>query len=118
MLEVEHKDEITICRAGGKLTKNDYDAAMPEIEHEIEQAERPLRMLIQLEDLQGWEIGALWEDLKFDARHYDDFGRIAVLGDSDVERWGTVLSKPFTGAEVKYFDRADRAAAEAWLKSD
>lgn len=117
MIQVEHKDEITVCRVAGTLTRDDYDAAMPEIEHEIEMADRPLRLLIHLDDLRGWEIGALWEDLKFDARHYNDFGRIAVLGDSDVERWGTVLSKPFTGAEVKYFDRDDRADAEAWLRA-
>src|SRR3546814_1528182 len=70
--------------------------------------------MIVLEDFRGWDIAALWEDLKFDARHSGDFGRIAVLGESKLEEWGAALSKPFLGSEIRYFDINERPAARAW----
>lgn len=116
MITIEHdRDDYLVCRVSGKLTEADYDAAIPEIENALKLREGPLRMMILLEDFRGWEIGALWQDLKFDVRHADDFGRIAVLGDSTLEEWGTTLSNPFFGAEMRYFDLQDRTAARAWL---
>src|SRR3546814_11620366 len=70
--------------------------------------------MIVLEDFRGWDIAALWEDLKFDARHSGDFGRIAVLGDSTLEEWGPALSKPFLGSELRSFDINERPASRAW----
>jgi hypothetical protein len=116
MITIEHdRDNYLICRVSGKLSKSDYDAAVPEIENALKMRGEPLRMMILLEDFRGWEIGALWEDLKFDVKHGNDFGRIAVLGDSTLEHWGTTLSKPFLGSEMRYFDLQERAAARAWL---
>lgn len=116
MITIEHdRDDYLVCRVSGTLTKADYDAAVPEIENELALHDAPLRLMIVLEDFQGWEIAALWQDLKFDVRHARDFSRIAVLGDSTLEEWGTALSKPFFGAEMKYFDLQQRAAARAWL---
>ena len=117
MIQIEHdRSEYLVIRAGGTLSKQDYEAAVPEIENALRQrAGRPLRVLILLEGFRGWEIDALWQELKFDMRHNDDFGRIAVVGDSRVQEWGTKLSKPFFDAELRYFDEAEREAAEAWL---
>lgn len=116
MITIEHdRDAYLVCRVSGKLTKADYDAAIPEIENELKLNDRPLRIMVVLEDFRGWEIGALWQELKFDVRRGSDFGRVAVLGDSTLEEWGTTLSKPFFGSEVRYFDLQERATARAWL---
>lgn len=48
-------------------------------------AQGPLHVLVRLEDFQGWEIGALWKDLRFDAKYKGDIGRIAVLGETTLE---------------------------------
>ncbi len=116
MITIEHhRDDYLVCRASGKLTRSDYDAAVPEIENALRLNKGALRVLIVLEDFRGWDIGALWEELRFDIRHGDDFGRIAVIGEKKLEEWATRISKPFFGAEVRYFDRAEREAAEKWL---
>jgi hypothetical protein len=116
MIVIEHdREDFLVCRVSGTLTKADYDAAVPELENELQLHGRPLRLMIVLEDFRGWEIEALWAELRFDIAHGDDFGRIAVVGESGLEEWGTRLSKPFFGSEVRYFDRSDRAAAAAWL---
>lgn len=117
MITIEHDTEdYLICRASGILSKADYDAAVPELENALAMRERPLRLLILLEDFRGWEVGAFWEDLKFDVKHGDDFGRIAVVGESKLEEWGTRLSKPFVGSEMRYFDQEDVSDALAWLE--
>lgn len=116
MITIEHdRENYLVCRVSGRLTEADYEAAVPEIENALVLRDEPLRMMIVLEDFRGWDIAALWEDLKFDIRHSSDFGRIAVLGDTKLEEWGTHLTKPFLGSEMRYFDLKDRPAARAWL---
>lgn len=44
-------------------------------------------MLIELSpDFTGWDPGGIWRDLKFDAKHKDSFGRIAIVGDAQTAR--------------------------------
>lgn len=123
MITIEHapeRDEITI-RASGTLTIKDYRTAIPEIEHAMELAEGPLDVMLRLEDFQGWalgqgwEIGALWNELTFHFRHRGAFRRIAVVGESRVEDWGTSLWAPFAEAEVRFFMTGQDDEAETWL---
>ncbi|WP_029058926.1 STAS/SEC14 domain-containing protein [Stappia stellulata] len=117
MIVIEHvtgKDLIVI-RASGTLTTQDYESAVPELEHALDLANGALRVLVRLEDFRGWEIGALWQELKFDLKHLNDFGRIAVVGEGRLEDWATRLSAPFTKAETRFFPLEKEAEAHAWL---
>ena len=118
MIIIEHRRgvDLIVVRASGTLTTKDYEAAIPELKHAMELSEGPLRVLIRLEDFHGWEIGALWRELKFDLKYRDDFGRIAVVGESSLEKWGTTLSAPFAKAEMRFFPLSREEEAEAWLK--
>lgn len=116
MIKIEHdRDNYLVLRVSGELGRADYEAAVPELENELALRKGPLRLMVVLEDFRGWDIAGFWQELKFDAKHASDFGRIAVLGDSSLEEWGTALSKPFFGSELRYFDLEDRATARAWL---
>ena len=116
MLTIEHDpDGYLVCRAAGRLTRADYEAAIPVLENAIRIATAPLRIMVVLEGFQGWDIDALWQELRFDLRHRDDLGRVAILGESKLEEWLSRLSKPFFDAEIRYFDSADRTAARDWL---
>ena len=66
-----------------------------------------IALLVELIDFKGWTAGALWEDTKFAARHFNDIDRLAVVGDARWEKGITVFIKPFTKAQVKYFDMKD-----------
>jgi hypothetical protein len=114
-IEQGEDENFVTLRAAGKLTPTDYDAAVPEIENLLDLEGKPLRLMIRLEEFRGWELGALWDELRFDVKHHDDFGRIAVVGDSKWQEWGTRLSNPFFGGEVRYFDWDDMDEARAWL---
>ena len=74
-----------------------------------------LRMLVEMYDFHGWIGGALWEDTKFDAKHFNDVERLAIVGETKWEKGMTVFCKLFTTAEVRYFDHTKTAEAWDWL---
>ncbi len=117
MITVQHdrNRDIIDIRASGTLTTDDYEHAVPEIKHAMELSRGPLRVKLSLEDFRGWEIGALWHELEFDLKYLGDFGRIAVVGETTLEEWGTTLSAPFTTAEMRYFPTEKEAEADRWL---
>lgn len=118
MITIEHdRDEFLVIRASGKLTSIDYDAAIPEIENAMSLHRGKSNLLVLLEDFRGWEPEAAWKDLRFDLKHFGDFGRIAVVGEGPLEKWMTRLSAPLTGAQIRYFDRTRTDEARAWLSS-
>lgn len=117
MIEIEHPNEdgIITIRASGKLTGNDYSAAVPELEQAVEKMDR-LRLLVRLEDFRGWDIEGFWKELQFDTGHLSEPGRIAVVGETELEKWGTELSAPFASAEIEYFPFEKLDEARHWVK--
>lgn len=58
----------------GKLTRADYDEFVPVIESEMKKGK--VKILFSMHDFSGWDVSALWEDIKFDMKH---FGEIDAL---------------------------------------
>ncbi len=116
MLTVERRpDGILHIRADGQLTTEDYAQFVPRFER---LAEPSSRMLIELgPDFTGWTVPALWRDLKFDAEHGDQFGRMAVIGDKKWEKWGVEASDPVFPGEMRFFEVDRRDEAEAWVSA-
>ena len=52
---------------------------MPEFERLLRQHGR-LRVLVDMSDFHGWEGSAVWEDIKFDIKHFADIERAAMVG--------------------------------------
>ncbi|MGD8329044.1 MAG: STAS/SEC14 domain-containing protein [Acidobacteriota bacterium] len=98
----------------GKLTKEDYEYFVPYIDERVEE-QGSIDMLVELVDFHGWTVGAAWEDTKFGGKHFADIDRLAIIGDSKWEEGLALFCKPFTKAEVRYFERSDRSEAEAWI---
>ncbi len=99
----------------GKLHDEDYHAFVPQVERVIER-EGTARLLAHFHDFHGWDLHALWDDIKFSTKHCNDVERIAMVGDSTWQEWMSKVCKPFTKAKVEYFDNLD--AAWAWLKEE
>ena len=98
----------------GKLSREDYQQFVPEVERLV-QAHGKIRMLVEMHGFHGWTAGALWQDLKFDARHFTDIERVAMVGENQWQHMLAVFSKPFTAAKVRYFNHAEIEQARAWL---
>tara|TARA_R110000850_G_scaffold233259_2_gene358181 strand:- start:797 stop:1156 length:360 start_codon:yes stop_codon:yes gene_type:complete len=114
LIEVDEGKVLEITLSG-KLTKADYETFTPEVERLIAEHGK-LRLLVSMTDFHGWELGALWEDTKFDLRHYADFEKLALLGDSKWEKGMAAFCKPFTKANIRFFPTDDRSEAESWLR--
>jgi hypothetical protein len=98
-----------------KLSKDDFQHFVPQIEEQIRQHGK-LRILLHMQDFHGWTAGGLWEEIKFDLKHFTHLERIAFVGD---QRWEANLSKfckPFTSAEIRFFPPAQIDQARAWLQ--
>jgi hypothetical protein len=100
----------------GKLEKADYEQFVPEVEDLI-QRHGKLRLLVVLNDFHGWTAGALWEDIKFDAKHFNDLDRLAIVGGTKWEKGMAAFCRPFTTAEVRYFQPEQLDEARNWLGS-
>ncbi|MBN1941883.1 MAG: STAS/SEC14 domain-containing protein [Phycisphaerae bacterium] len=100
----------------GVLTKKDYDSFVPEMEQAI-QKHGSLRLLFRMADFHGWEMGAAWEDLKFDMKHHADIQKLAMVGETRWEKWMAAICRPFTKAEVRYFPVEHLTEAEEWIRT-
>ncbi|MVF23148.1 STAS/SEC14 domain-containing protein [Methylocaldum sp. BRCS4] len=107
---------ILAFRLRGKLHDEDYRTFLPGVDAAVAAAQGKLRLLAQFEDFHGWDVQAAWEDFKFGVRHYADFDRIAFVGERRWQKWMAVICKPFTKAEVKYFDASEIETAWAWVR--
>ncbi|HZZ78428.1 MAG TPA: STAS/SEC14 domain-containing protein [Gemmataceae bacterium] len=113
---LEHQDgRILELRVSGKLTARDYDVFTPIVERRIRQFGK-IRLLFDMHDFTGWTASALWEDVKFDFGHFRDIERIAMVGENKWQEGMTVFCKPFTSADIRYFDRRDASQALPWLE--
>lgn len=101
----------------GKLEKSDYKMFVPRIESLI-QIYGKVRLLLYLKAFQGWSAGALWEDVKFDARHFNDIERLAIVGESTWHERMAAFCKPFTTAEIKYFEHDQLPTARQWIAAE
>lgn len=113
-LHEEAGGKILRLELTGKLERSDYERFTPAVERVVA-AHGKVRMLVRLRDFHGWTAGALWDDLKFDWKHYSDIERLALVGESRWHQGMAVFCKPFTTATVRYFDEAEAAAADAWI---
>ena len=67
----------------GKLAKDDYTAFRPRFEEMLREHGK-VRLLVRMHDFHGWTTGGVWEDLKFDAKHFNDIERIAFCGGQEM----------------------------------
>jgi hypothetical protein len=118
ILEEWRGDDVIALRVSGKLLHDDYESLVPKLEKLIEQ-HGAVRCLIDVTELDGVELRAVWDELRFDLKHASDVSRCAVVGERAWERWATAAARPiFRKAEVRFFERADFEQALAWIKED
>ena len=108
-------NNIVTVHLSGKLHKDDYEHFVPKMEGLIREHGK-LRVLLEMHDFHGWDAGALWEDTKFDLKHFADIERLAFVGEKKWEKGMAQFCRPFTKAKIRYFDRSEEAGAEDWIK--
>jgi hypothetical protein len=122
MLSTAHVDEevhgkVVEVDLHGKLSREDYEMFVPEIERVI-RTHGKARILVTMHDFQGWDAGALWEDFKWNARHFNHMEKLAIVGEPTWHRWMTSFCKPFTDTQVRYYSMDRLPEARAWLAEE
>ncbi len=116
-LEITTTGKSLHVKVTGKLTKESYEEFVPAIEALIQEHGR-IRILFEMHDFHGWTAGAMWEDLKFDLKHWKDIELLAIVGETKWEKGMAVFCKPFTAAKIQYFDHSKLDEAMSWIDSD
>ena len=115
-LQETNEGKVLEVQMTGRLSKTDYEQFVPVVEELIKQHGK-IRMLIEMHDFHGWTAGALWEDIKFDTKHFKDIEQIAMVGETKWQHGMSVFCKPFTTAKIRHFDHGSTEEARAWLRS-
>jgi len=114
-IEMAASGNVLEVQLSGKLTKEAYEELVPVVEEQIKENGK-LRILVQLDDFHGWTAGALWEDTKFDLKHWKDIERLAIVGESKWQHGMATFCKPFTSAKIKYFEKSQLDEAREWIE--
>ena len=98
----------------GTLVEEDLKMFVPETERLIERYGK-IRVLVTMHDFHGWAAGALWNEIKWNAKHFNHVERLAVVGEKTWHRWMTSFCRAFTTARVRYFTFDQLEDAQAWV---
>ena len=106
--------QVLEVRVTDKLTRAEYQQFASRFEALLKPREK-INVLFEMVNFHGWDFAVMWDDIKFAASHFTKMERIAMVGDKKWEEWMAKVCKPFTMAQVRYFDAAEIDAARAWL---
>lgn len=112
MIVTDHKDKLVTVTVYGEFSLGDYKEFEELVNFKVK-FEGPVNLLFDLRQMADFTLDMTWEEIKFSRAHSHDFGKIAVLTDSQWVTWSAWLSQIFVDAEMKIFDDAGDAAA--WL---
>jgi hypothetical protein len=108
-------DQVLGFKMSGKLHDEDYQKFVPLIDAALAKHAK-VRLLAVFHDFHGWDMHALWDDIKFSTTHCTKIDRIALVGEKTWEKWMAKVCKPFTMAKIRYFDASEIEAAKEWLQ--
>jgi SpoIIAA-like len=108
-------NDICVLRISGILKRSEFGAEQTALARRIDAGSKP-RLLVILENFEGWERGADWNDLDFLFSHAGEISKIVIVAEP---RWET-LALAFAGAgvrraPVKFFPPNELEQARSWL---
>jgi hypothetical protein len=112
--EEENGGKVLVVEVSGKLETANYERFVPEFERLVREHGK-LRVLFDMTGFHGWELCALWEDIKFDVNHFSDIERLAMVGEKKWQQGMATFCKPFTNATIRYFEHTELDKAMEWL---
>lgn len=113
-LEAHREGRLLEIHLSDTLLHEDYKQWLPVLEEYIDR-HGTVRLLVFLRNFSGWDVAALWDDIKFEFTHYSNIEQIALIGESRWQEGMAMFCKPFTAAKVKYFDESKVNEAVRWI---
>jgi SpoIIAA-like len=108
-------NNVCVLRVSGTLKRSEFAAAQSATARQIDAGAKP-RFLAILENFDGWEHGADWNDLDFQLSHGNEIAKIAIVGEPRWEPEALAFAGVgFRRAPVKFFPKGQEAQARTWL---
>lgn len=113
---VDNRFFLTI-KVSGKLTHEDYQVMVPMVDSALIGVKQPkISALVDITELQGWDLQAAWDDFKFGLKHGSEFEKIALFGNENWQEWAAKIGTWFISGELKYFEQTEEAMS--WLHQE
>jgi len=107
-------EDAVAYRITQPLAQEEIQQITDELEGTIGTAGK-IKVLIDLQAFPFADLEVLWEDLKFDAKHFKDIERLAVVGGSEIQRWSVRFFSVLTLTTCHCFGEGQVDEAWEWL---
>ena len=109
-------EQVIAVKIKGDISKKDVQKIHPII-HNITNKGMKVRWYFELEDFTGYDLKGLWEDLKVDAAHFNEYGKMAMVGDKKWQKLAAEATVFFTSSEVRFFEQNQKEQAKQWINN-
>lgn len=113
-LNEESDGKVLIVHVRDTLKTEDYEHFVPEVDRLIK-VHGKINILFDMHDFRGWTLGGMWEDTKFALGHFSSIEKLAVIGEKKWQEWMITFCRPFTRANIRYFEHSEEAEARQWV---
>lgn len=115
MIVTDRKGRLVSVAVLGEFTLADFKE-FEALAIRAAQSGGPVNLLFDLTQMAGFTVDMAWEEIKFSRAHGRDFGRIAVVTDSQWVAWSAWLEQIFVTADLRVFP--DGTEARQWLAEE
>ena len=115
----ESSGNVLGFRIGGMITEEDLTRILMPALEEASERYGILRLVIEISDYKGEELGARLEDLFDTDRRIPYIEREAVIGEEGWDKWDTAYHDfffVFQDTETRFFNHERRLQAWAWIR--
>lgn len=80
-------------KAIGTLTHEDYEKINPMLDLALTGIKDPkIDVLVDISELEGWDLEAAWDDLKLELKYGNSFNKIAIYGEKSWVKFASKIS--------------------------
>ncbi|TRX55648.1 STAS/SEC14 domain-containing protein [Thalassomonas sp. M1454] len=115
-VSIQRANAIAVLEPVGALTQDDFIHAASIIDPYMQANGYLNGILIFSKDFPGWEsFSAMASHMEFIKEHHQFVSRIAIVTDSVLGNFASLLSGHFVHSEIKWFNYDDIDSAQLWL---
>jgi hypothetical protein len=115
MIAIKPNDQSDVIevQVADKVTAQDLKLFEEYFNHKKEVHDK-VNLLMVVNEI-GYTPQGLFEDIKFDTRHWNDFNKIAVVSDKKWLELSTKVANALPSVEVEHFNLDEKDQAKSWL---
>lgn len=114
----ESHDNVIGIKASGKVTDRDYkEVIIPKLDDVLSRYDKGSFLYYLSDEFEGFELGAMWDDLKYAGSHHKKFDKIALVGGPKWIDWTSKVCGHLVDCEIKTFEDEQLDTAWQWLNA-